>query len=331
MEAPADKEVKNPKIAQIDNDNFIDYLMGLEKTSNGLLRGDLEDFESRIEVPEEIHQVIKEMYEQKRETVTGIGELSEQFRDEFVSQIEAMLPGVGDEMKEQKDVSLTVEQARVVFIDRNLNIKSTSPEYGHGNEVDLSVSFNEARQKGGLPIMAIHTHPEDSNFSFFDYRPLILGNPHEKVRLFNSMVVLCPDMQVMAVVTKDTPIFSNEKADELVMDKMNETKQKDVIVMGKLINSLQQLSKRKLLVDKLMLVKSMAGDKYPNVVDKALRDHDVQGGELDNIQKAMDETMKASANEIPRRLNSDLIKFSREMHVKLYFSQDMRTFKEFSA
>jgi hypothetical protein len=331
MESPVNDEVVQPQIAKISTNNIVDYLIGKKSAPDGLLRGDLVDFEKLIEMPEEIHQTIKEMYEQKREAVSGIGVLTMQRRTAYTSQINALLPGIEDKILKQNEKSVAVEQARVVFIGGDGNISSTSSEYGYGEEVDLGVPFQETRQKNGLPIVAIHTHPKDANFSFPDYKPLILGNSHENMRLVNSMIVLCPDIQIMAVATKDTPILSNKGADELIMGKLDENQKKDLTIMGQMIETLQSLSARKQIVDTLGMLKQMAGEKYPDVVDKALKEHDVQEGESEKIQAEMKRVSKDTTDKGPQSLNADLIAFSSEMNVKLYFSQDMRTFKEFSA
>lgn len=323
--------VENQKVARISTDNFVDYLSDIKKTPDGLLRGDIDDFEKQIEVPEEIHQTIKEMYEQKRESVSGMGAYTMQRRASYASEIGALLPGVEDKMLEQKDKPVTVEQARVVFMDMKGKLGSTQSEYGYGEEVDMGVPFREARDKTGLPVVAIHTHPKDANFSFPDYKPLILGDSHENMRLVNSMVVLCPDIQIMAVATKDTPILTNEKADELIAGKMDENQKKDVAIMGKMIETMQALSDRKQVVDTLDMLKNMAGEKFPDVVENARKEHNVQDGESEKLKDAMADVTKNTANEIPQSLNADLFAFAREMNVKLYFSQDMRTFKEFSA
>ncbi len=323
--------VETQKIARIDSNNLIDYLSDVKKTPDGLLRGDIDDFEKQIEVPEEIHQAIKEMYEQKRELVSGTGAFTQQRRTAYTSQIDALLPGVQDKMLEQTDKPVTVEQTRVVFIDMKGNLGSTSSEYGYGEEVDMGVPFREAREKTALPVVAIHTHPKDANFLFPDYKPLVLGDSHEDFRLVKSMVVLCPDMQIMAVATKDTPIFSNEKADELIMGKMDENQRKDVAIMAKMIATMQSLSDRKQVVDTLDMLKKTAGEKFPEIVENARKEHNVQEGESEKIKSEMEAVTRSTANELPQSLNADLVAFAREMNVKLYFSQDMRTFKEFSA
>ena len=323
--------VETEKIARIGSDNFIDYLTGYKKTSEGLLRGDLDDFEKQIEVPEEVHQTIKEMYEQKREAVSGMGAFTMQRRTAYASQIDALLPGVQEKMLNENDQPVTIEQARVVFVDMKGRLGSTSSEYGYGEEVDMGVPFRESREKSGLPVIAIHTHPKDANFSFPDYQPLVLGNPHENMRLVSSNIVLCPDMQIMAVATKDTPILTNEKVDKLIKDKMDENQKKDVAIMAKMIETMKSLSDRKQVVDTLDMLKKTAGEKFPDVVENARKEHNVQEGESEKIKGEMVEVTKNTANEMPQSLNADLFAFAKEMNVKLYFSQDMRTFKEFSA
>jgi hypothetical protein len=238
MEQPQKIEVGSKKIARIGTDNFIDYLTDKKETDKGLLRGDIDDFEKQIEMPEEIHNAIKEMYEEKRGSKPP----------------------------------LNVEQARVIYFDRGKrNIRSTSSTYGSDTWVDMGEPIQEVVSKNGFPIIGIHTHLEDINLSFNDYLLMLSKKPEEEIKMFKAEMVLLQSMQIMAVATDNTPLFINGNGlYEFVRSHVSE------------------LNKKRL--------------------------------ELTSVP-----------DEEAKTINSALINFSRELNVKLYFSQDMRTFKEFSA
>lgn len=59
---PSFSESEIKPIAKVGSANLVDYLTGKKETKDGQLRGDVDDFEKQIEVPEVMHQAIKEMY-----------------------------------------------------------------------------------------------------------------------------------------------------------------------------------------------------------------------------------------------------------------------------
>lgn len=326
------QETEIPKpFVKIGSDNFIAYLEGVTETAEGVVRADLNDFEKVIDVPEEITHTIGEMYEQRMRAETGVGEVAGAYRASYVTQIDAMLPGIKDDLSDESVKEVEIEQARLMYMDTQSKLRATSPLYGFGQEVDIGKTFKEALDNNGLPILPIHTHPKDANFSIQDYKQILIGNPQKEVRYFNSMMILCPDIQVLAVATKDTPIMEPDKADELIGTRMGELNQKDVNLMGGLIDNLQKMAERKRVVDTLGALKAKVGDQFPDIINDAYQQHNVQEGESDQIAEAMEQTSKQVANERSRGTNAELFAFSKEMNVKLYFSTDMKTFKEFSA
>ena len=151
---PLAQKTEIPKVVRIGTDNFVDYLSDVKKTPDGLLRGDVDDFEKQIEVPEEIHQTIKEMYESKRESA-GIGPVAEERRKKYAQEMDKVLPGTGSDMLTNVYVTKYDEQARVVYRDDKNSILSTGENFGHGQEVNIGISLQEAINKGTSPLVAI--------------------------------------------------------------------------------------------------------------------------------------------------------------------------------
>lgn len=235
------------KNSRIGTNELVDYLIGNKSSEHGALVGDIEDFERQIEIPEEIHQAIKMMYE---------------------------------DINSRTDINVAlVEQARVVYLNSQTHkIETTEDTYGDKSEVNtLGLALNAVDK--GLVVGGIHNHPKSSLFSVEDYAPVLLGNPDENVRVMRMQIVLCEGLQIMAISTKDTPILSNFE------DLLKYVQEKN--------NFIDEIEQRLL-------------DEY-------------------NIESV------SFQNEDARLVNSELYKVAKELNVKLYFSQDMRTFKEFSA
>jgi len=323
MEDQITKETgETRKVAKVNTGSFIDYLVGLRKTREGLLRGDLDDFEKRIRVPEKIHKIIKEMYLQKREG-QAIGPKRKERQKNLALKMDKTYSGLEQILREQEPEVGEVEQVRVIYLNTESNkIESTNSFYGYGSEVNMHEALNEAVTNDGLPMMVIHTHPTETNFSFKDYSPLLIGEPTSRIRLMRAQMVLLPGMQLMAVVTKDTPFFENiGDMCSFMSTRVEELNEKELQMAKKYLERLNFLFNKKFLVEAIDLIKQKrSGEKY-------YREED---GREEIEQQIEDETKKVP-DEIARMINRALVAFGREMNVKLYFSQDMKNFREFSA
>lgn len=325
-------EVETPKVARINSSNFVNYLIDAGQTREGQLRGDIDDFEKQIVVPEEVHQAIKEMYEQRREGLIT-GPTSKVRQKMMAVEMERILPGLGEAISGMTPKVGSLEQAKVIYVNMGTGaLEATASVYGFGTEVDLSEPIKEVVAKSGLPVMPIHTHPEDVNFSFGDYSLMLLGNPSEKLRFFKANMVLLSNMQVMAVATDDTPIFaSGDEVDSLIQSHDRESYQKQTELTKKTFDALKKISDRIMLVEGIETVKQILGEKHTDIVEEAAKKYNLHEGESSELETEYNAEAQRGMDESSRAMNSVLMKFSRELNVKLYFSQDMRTFKEFSA
>lgn len=332
MEAPLPVEVS--RIAKIGTSNFTEFLTGRSTTYSGdAIRADLDDFEKQIEVPEPVHQAIKEMYEQKREG-SFASPASEERERQMAAQVDLLSPGLGEEFLKREKKNETLEQARVVFEDPQTGeLGSTASTFGYGSEVSLFEPIQEAIGQGCLPVLPIHTHPRDANLSFDDYSLMLTGignNQHD--RLMTSTMVLLPSMQILALATKDTPVFGNgQDLDKFKSSHHEEFRQNEILLMKQFIELMQKLAKRQDLIKMAEMVRSTLGEKHKDVVEQALSQYDIKGGESEELEQMMAAAQKKGTDASAKLINSALIAFGRELHVKLYFSLDMRNFKEFSA
>lgn len=335
MSEPTPVEVEHDLVAKIGSKNFVGYLLGKKESDEGeLMRGDLDDFEKEIEIPEEIHQAIKEMYEEKREGQM-MGPVHRARQAETASQLEEYIPGITNYLDKSSEQSVTAEQVRVVYTDMDTQkIAVTSSTFGYGYEADVTPAFQEAIEKNGLPLIIVHTHPKDILFSPEDYSGMMIkvttGN--NSARLMNAAIVLLPDgMQLMAVATKDTPMLEQNEVQQLLTTENEESQSKKMRLLTKSLDLLSQISERKRIIIGVNQIKELVGEKYAAVVDEQAKQFKIQPGELEQLEDIAKQVEAEALNSRAKTNNTELVAFAKRMEIKLYFSQDMRIFKEFTA
>lgn len=332
MESPPLPET--PRIAQIGTNNIVDYLKGYEIDSSGnILRGDIDDFEKQFEIPEVMHQAIKEMYEQKREGPL-ISPNFEALRRRVAARMNERSSGLGDELLSEDHPTGLLEVGRAVYAGvKSDEIAATSMVFGYGNEVDLTSVVKEATKKGGLPFVTIHTHPNEGFFSPDDFSQLIfnIGNVDEPMRYIYAEMVLLPGMQLLAIATDDTPLLHPEDASSLTQAKMTDLESAQIEVLSNSLELLQNIGERKRIIETLREMRKVVGEEHADLFDKEKERLGIRENESEELDKVSAEVAEQVSNIESRKLTSIQFSFARELNLKLYFSRDMRTFKEFSA
>jgi hypothetical protein len=190
-------EIMETGSARIDSSNFIRYLQGFRLTTAGRpIEGEKRDFGKEIDLGERITKIIDDMSD-AQDTIKN--------------------PGIESS-----------EHGKVMFVRiKTGEIEGTSMVTGTGLEVNLKPAFEEALGEGGLPIIAVHDHPNEYMFTPKDYLPLIAGDRKSSTRMTRAIIVLLPNgTQLMAVATNETPIFSSsEKAERFLEVRDEEMKE----------------------------------------------------------------------------------------------------------
>lgn len=322
-----------PKIARIGTKNFSDYLIGMTFSNGEKLRGDIDDFEKQIEVPEVIHNSIKEMYEQQQEAdLTGPS--YELRRQRLIKEMEKYSSGLGEALDGVSPQKGLAEQARVIYSDLdNDEIKSTKSVFGHGYEVDPRDVLTEAANNNGVPLMLVHTHPEDVFFSPQDFALMMVKISSENIsaRLMNAGIVLLPDMQIMAIATADTPMVTGMETGNIIGSKNEAMEMGTTDILKKGLDLLNQIHERRKVVEGVAAIKEAVGKENEAIVEEVAKKFNILEGESEMLEKLQQNNEKDTRDEGARFHNSELVGFAKEIGIKLYFSQDMRTFKEFSA
>jgi hypothetical protein len=165
---------------------------------------------------------------------------------------------------------------------------------------------------------------------------MLLGEPAEKIRVLKANIVLCPNMQIMAVVTKDTPLFTEDSdVNNLINRRSQEMDQREREVAFAAIKKMDGYQKAiNGLYNIIALAKAMrlkSSGESRNVIDQAIAPDDLTRNARADLEQLLSVESKQAQDENARMINSALVAFGRELNMKLYFSRDMRIFKEFSA
>jgi hypothetical protein len=258
----------------IDSKNFIGYLRGMRKTGDGrAMYGEREDFAKVIDVGEVISEAINQL---------------------------------NTTPKFDEDSGRQLEQAVMVFWDvGNNKVGITNSVYGSADEVDPNPLRKEMLERGGFSMLEIHDHPDGGLLSPDDYFDLLIGNAEKNIRASMGVVILCPNMQVLALATVDTPIYNRqEDAIKFINAKTDE---------------INRQTKRS-FIDGLNEVTAYSrGNKISQYDQTSKQNMDLQTAILETSGKP------------EREINAQLLALAYELNLKLYFSTDKRTFKEFSA
>ncbi|KKU62412.1 MAG: hypothetical protein UX87_C0049G0013 [Candidatus Amesbacteria bacterium GW2011_GWA1_47_16] len=336
MDTKAENQEVSEKRARISPKNFVYYLAGVSETGEGRLVGRKEDFDKEFDAGETISQTIKEMYSSKR-TGEGMGEDTDNRIARLKTALEEIMPGVGKIFETSKQGEVELEQARVIIINTDTQmLGATEPVYGMGAEVNLMETLDKVPTGNSLPLIIVHTHPQDQLFSFDDYFPMLIGEPETGRRFFRGIMVLTPEMQVMAVATSDTPIFWNAKeAEQFILAHNTEFEEMKIANVKEKLKQLDEIGLKKNFLQTLEAVKAMEFDtddatkQQLNAMVKKIQNKEVET--LPELESQSQLISREGANMQGWLTNSSLVRFANMMQVKLYSSTDTRNFREFSA
>lgn len=107
-----------------------------------------------------------------------------------------------------------VERVSTMYLSQDIKLKYTEPEYGDHSSVKPK-AFLELIKEGSMPLMDFHTHPQDALPSPEDCLMLITGII-EGQPLYRARMVLCPNVQILAVADNNTLWFRQEQALEVL-------------------------------------------------------------------------------------------------------------------
>ncbi len=334
----------NPRYNEvIDSSNMLSYLSFAWRAS---LPGNIIRFDQHIYLPQ-----FREILQKTFQTYQTVNVFDEETRRKLITHPN-LPPGMPDSVKDElsafkkynemlAQTTSPGERGNVIYLDNNDDqIKTTGISFGEFTSVTFDFKpILDILNNGHSILNEVHTHPTSLLFSPIDYLPLVWDIYEKHGRVTNAVTVLCPDLQIMAVATPFTPLFTYDEA-LTFLD-----------TYTKKIRNLQEATKLK--IKKVMDIISRHFEQsshlfidYVNKVNQEKSQGSLSEDETDSLKKArMDNLLSASQSFASnaqktaklvkdygqKRENALHMRLPRDLGVQLYFSNDFENFFAFYA
>lgn len=233
------------------------------------------------------------------------------------------------------------ERTRIVF---------AVPSPSNGSQVEFGpITHGEYRQvksgsviPGRLPLLRMHTHPYNALFSPQDYIALITdmrARSGLRKRLFYAEMVICPNMQALALASSATPLFPDEEAEKYVHgaeQNFNERFKAQWQLYGISIGDSEEAFLTMLKSNRgefLVFVRSLrtkitkdeiSTKERRRLIEEFFLSHGEAGQRIIESERRI--------REIRNRIyNAELVEVARSLNIKLYTSTNMKDFYAASA
>ncbi len=228
------------------------------------------------------------------------------------------------------------ERMIVIYQDQNGEMNSTEITFGEYTHVSTEARYNILRA-GEQPLTEIHTHPINAIFSLSDYYPIIVDDGSGRP-LVKSVIVLCPDLQVMAFPTDKTPLLSPYQASDLVDIWNAKAIGEDGGEGSELIAGVQQLEKEyyEFLERRINEVDALLASEG-ELTQGGIRKRKLRRKLQRDIEKAairkrsFEDRITQATSSLNAYINDRLIEFARLINVVLYSSTNTKDFYKFTA
>ena len=278
-------------------------------------------------VPEEVRQKYFAEIDARGEPTH---EVIRMIREQAISDINQQAPG---------------ERHVTVYQDEEDDIIKISP-ITFGKYTNVETDIIDIARQGNNPLFGIHTHPANIMFSPQDYL-LRLFDSGSGEGLIKGQVILCPDIQILAISTEKTPHMEYDDAEELVKRWSDEFKKAPSGRAETLYDrqrKIQQLGEQVFLQnfrDSMSSIgdieKRMNEGEFTEEVALEMA-HNERKKHLDRLNEYLKKYRRVHSKTIRnlydltnRVSNEILIDFARLINVKLYVSTDRKNFRAFSA
>lgn len=324
----------------VDSDNFIYYLGGAS-----FLWGREQKFAPRLNLSL-FTPYLRELYKESR-----LGDVfSEDSKNRMLSTAVGTTSNSPSQAVDAKYLEFInrqgeVERARTFYIDPpELSIKASEISFGEHTSVQGKTIGLLNDEKS--PILEAHTHPTDSLPSAQDYWPLITRlYKDESIPVASAIIVACPNIQILALATRETPVMTLDDAKALwtEYDSPSEDEKQTRNTLMKRIKKVQNsitttvdITKQALdyirRQEQKMLADGQSEEAIVAMLKAAEKDFEKQ---LTLFQKKYGRNFERASqqfwNFFKISYNTRLIEFTRLINVKLYSSTNCRDFYEFSA
>lgn len=228
------------------------------------------------------------------------------------------------------------EVAKTIYYDLETDsIRVTDTVRGGLNSVRSS--FVDAYKLGAFPIIEMHTHPEASLPSNVDYQFMLLGNSEAKIRGIRGIAVLCPEFQLFALATDQTPILDPEGLHQL-LTQWDEPSRQYEVEGGKYLQTLENRWNRvfNFMMESYTRSQEKRGERFKRDMQRiveGLEPEEEEAEDENTFAKTLERTNKVGpkafgkyATYLKRTFTRVQLQFARNMGIKLYMSTDFKNF-----
>lgn len=247
------------------------------------------------------------------------------------------------------DTEAAGERSSVIYLDHILDdhFQVTNPafhEYARGEIVTADLYLS-----GKIPVVEEHTHPKDSLLSPPDYSRLLIKGYNNGRRVVNGLILVCPNVQILAVPTPQTPLLLLEEIDEFMqasqersetpenphvnMDALKEITEQAVATINNLaITSFQQNMRSVVELEQKikagLITENEARFQIEILFGRSEREQDKI---VKNITTEQADQLTMFWTGFNRYNNTLMNETARSLNVVLFSSTNMKDFKQFSA
>jgi hypothetical protein len=286
--------------------------------------------------------------EEERLRLTSGKEYDDPSFPAYLEPLRGMFAEAAKEYAEEKGKG---ERSKVIYYDfeRRIiwNTETTHGEYATTTvpTYDLFSTLIPGNGEGRkLPLLEVHTHPENGLFSPKDLLRMVHGSG--QVRGIRGSVVLCPDIQLLALATAQTPVYPQSHISQFLEEWESKIAEQDEHEGTKVFEQ-RRITREH--YDEYMneIFKEIEGtcwaykellDKGEITVDQYARFFKREFHKSKNYRERHErvERMEAASKRkrdafVNRMHDSAHIKMLRELNIKLYSAHDLAYFTEFSA
>ena len=331
-------EASNRPTGLVDTDSFLFYLRGKFNPSvqeaSFAENLDLSVFTS----------FMQEVYETERDGFVYDKQMRKEWKDLENKIRRDNLGGTADFLldhtKQMGGSKAIAERARVIYWGIKGGVQGTKISSGDHTSVSQFWTFLRTALHLGIPLMDIHTHPDDALPSTADYYELVCS-PYEGKRTVRASMVLCPNIQILTVATPTTPALPYKEYVEL-KDAYREgiygSYEGRVHTLERRVGKIRQIPLDRVNRSVNQLVQLNQGHQEGKYSDEE-RDElsqqilDKLNSEVvtERVRNVLIRTERQYSDEMSHAINTTLLQMPRDLNILTYTSTDMRNFVRSSA
>lgn len=316
---------------KLSSGNLVSFLSGVGEGGEIILGLGKDEFPSELKLPwakDYIDEIYAKQRKGKHLPENVVGELQKRAAEFRRTSDNKIIQKVTDVLDQQADEEGLLEASRDIYHSISKEaIYATEIRYGSGFSVKNTIFETYGL---GFPLLAVHTHPESQLPSVDDYVNLMMAFDDNR-RVLSGIVVLCPEGQILALATKDTPRFGHwEEAinltEEIKMEqgqeKVRETDEYELWKKG----ILGVFADTCIAESRLVAEAKEKGDQ--NVTLEAQKRIEET---TTNVQVEIGSINKLEMDKLAKVINQQGVANANRLGICLYWSNDGESFIKFSA